>query len=731
MSSNTFVRASDSAVSGAAATPIVTAYPMTFFCRFRLTVSVTSGVYELVTQESAATPTTIFMRMEITATNVLRMRIGEPVGGNSSLTGTTEVTRDVWHSALGVYRSATDRQLYLDGVSQGTSTSSRAFPAVNIFKIGKSAIASSSFEGQIADAAFWDVDASAYALALHNGLHPLKVLSASCKFYCPLSTTSNRDWIANKALTNTAITRSDESPRAQWLGGVSFIYVPAATGGTIVTRTLSDSFLVGEPGALSSQFKIRDNSALLSDLLDGSATRTGLLLDLLGLVDGIDGYKVSGRLAADSADAADQGTRYLNLSRLVSSLVDTSDQATRSISINRLLLSLLDIADAANAVKERSRALGDLVEVVDQANVSTAMFRLASSLLSVSDSMERQYYANRILLDSVDALDATIVEFVRTGSTIITATLLDLLSVADTHERYLTIHRALLSSLSASDSVLSYKLLAREFVDLLTTADLLDKYLVVTELVTESVETLDTLVIQRYRNRWLMDNVELNDLLIQELTQAGSTIITALLSDNISMLDFRLKVELKIRGDAEALSDYRAVASSSIRSSAAGVSDARAKELHTPRLSNLSLGDGRSATLGLTRPDNADATDTTYKQLVKYLTDNAELLDFLTSATGTVLVRALIDSIELTSNLVKFLNYNKSLTDGLAVSDVLVQEFMLRRVLTDIAVLADTKDSTYIPQLVMVVKYILAAITDDKNINYILSDALNINERIH
>ena len=55
---------------------------------------------------------------------------------NQSITGTTNIIDGEWHHVVGVYRSATDRELYVNGVSEGKDTASVTIPTLSRIGIG-------------------------------------------------------------------------------------------------------------------------------------------------------------------------------------------------------------------------------------------------------------------------------------------------------------------------------------------------------------------------------------------------------------------------------------------------------------------------------------------------------------------------------------------------------------------------------------------------------------------
>ncbi|OYT12785.1 MAG: hypothetical protein B6I19_08550, partial [Bacteroidetes bacterium 4572_114] len=80
-------------------------------------------------------------------------------GGITTTYGTTHVDDNKWHHVVGVFASATSRTLYVDGVSEATSTDSRLLDADNLDDAGigrwEDSSPKSYFDGQIDEVSVW------------------------------------------------------------------------------------------------------------------------------------------------------------------------------------------------------------------------------------------------------------------------------------------------------------------------------------------------------------------------------------------------------------------------------------------------------------------------------------------------------------------------------------------------------------------------------------------------
>ena len=117
-----------------------------------------------------------------------------------TISGTDFIPLGTWNNAAAVARSATDRELYVNGVSNGTSATSVTFPDPNNVNIGrefKGSGASQYLDGSAAQCAIWDVALTVSEIQLLNiGVTPDKIRPNHLIFYTPVS---NNAPLENKA----------------------------------------------------------------------------------------------------------------------------------------------------------------------------------------------------------------------------------------------------------------------------------------------------------------------------------------------------------------------------------------------------------------------------------------------------------------------------------------------------------------------------------------------------
>jgi len=104
--------------------------------------------------------------------------------------GSTTVNTGQWYHLVGVWASATDRRLYLDGVQDASSTTSVTFnTGVNQFSFGAKTDNSpnNSINGKAGCGGLWAAELTTNEItALANGAKPHEVQPASLKVYWPM-----------------------------------------------------------------------------------------------------------------------------------------------------------------------------------------------------------------------------------------------------------------------------------------------------------------------------------------------------------------------------------------------------------------------------------------------------------------------------------------------------------------------------------------------------------------
>lgn len=113
-------------------------------------------------------------------------------------TGTTIVDDGEWHIAIGIWRSATDREIYVDGISEATSSTSVTFPSPSSpwMQIGSYRRTSDAYEdpltGSLTEVYVYTKSLSAAERALlGSGIRGVGLRISDCVTYWPLNDVVN------------------------------------------------------------------------------------------------------------------------------------------------------------------------------------------------------------------------------------------------------------------------------------------------------------------------------------------------------------------------------------------------------------------------------------------------------------------------------------------------------------------------------------------------------------
>lgn len=154
----------------------------------------------------------------------------------------TAFSASVWQHALGVWGSATDRRVYLNGGGKGTNASNKT--ATNLDRISIGVLGDSSpsnfMDGLIADAALWNVSLSDDdAAALAAGVSPLLIRPDALVAYWPLigAYSPEIDEVGAFPLTLTGTAQADHPPIIYPSGIIDVI---KATGGAAFPQHVLD-----------------------------------------------------------------------------------------------------------------------------------------------------------------------------------------------------------------------------------------------------------------------------------------------------------------------------------------------------------------------------------------------------------------------------------------------------------------------------------------------------------
>lgn len=150
-------------------------------------------------------------------------------GSNATISGFSTIVSGYYH-ICGVCRAANDRELYVNGVSEGTNTSSNTPSGLSNTFVGTVPTAYNT-DVHIAEAAIWDTDLTiAEIQALSDGYSPLLICPDSLVYYLPL-VRNHIDRISGQTWIDAGTATVAPHPRIIYPAPPRWISVPPAAGG--------------------------------------------------------------------------------------------------------------------------------------------------------------------------------------------------------------------------------------------------------------------------------------------------------------------------------------------------------------------------------------------------------------------------------------------------------------------------------------------------------------------
>lgn len=151
----------------------------------------------------------------------------DTASGASTVNTTTGFSATTWHHACGVLASSTDRRVFIDGGSKGTSTDDRSPSGLDVTAIGvfSRQTDSSFFNGRLAEVAIWNVALSDAEVAILGGspVSPLLIRPDALIHYWPIigRDSSEIDRVGGADMTVTSAPPAFAHPRIFYPSGHS------------------------------------------------------------------------------------------------------------------------------------------------------------------------------------------------------------------------------------------------------------------------------------------------------------------------------------------------------------------------------------------------------------------------------------------------------------------------------------------------------------------------------
>ena len=247
-----FIRTSSEAFHGSFSA--VTGPPFTMSCWFEPDAA--SNLGHLMSLHDLSAVELHNLTIDLSATSTLEA--GSFDGGWATATGSTTLVNGTTYHAAGTWASSTSREVFLDGVSDGTNTTSKNPTGIDDFSIGaqyfNNGAPSEEFDGRIAHPAIWNVVLTDEEIAsLAAGASPLLIRPASLVLYVPLDRRGAIDLMGSVALSADGTPTFSEDlsdivtmPNSGQV--LQFAPVAPVAGGRIMSSLAAGGGLVGVGG---------------------------------------------------------------------------------------------------------------------------------------------------------------------------------------------------------------------------------------------------------------------------------------------------------------------------------------------------------------------------------------------------------------------------------------------------------------------------------------------------
>ena len=226
-----------------------TAYPFTYSAWFYPT---TTSIYAAIMSVVDASSATSYFGMMQYNDNTLAFLARAAASSNAFTTNT--VNANAWNHGCCVGTSATSRDVYLNGGTAGSNTTSSNPTGIDAAAIGymTDSTPGDYYDGYIGEVAVWNAALSpAEVKSLSKGYSPLSIRPESLVSYVPLVRDEDFDRISGSGLTVLNTPQIAPSHPNVFLPRLQQIFVPSAApagGGRIMSSLAKDGGLAGHGG---------------------------------------------------------------------------------------------------------------------------------------------------------------------------------------------------------------------------------------------------------------------------------------------------------------------------------------------------------------------------------------------------------------------------------------------------------------------------------------------------
>lgn len=214
----------------------VTAAPLTLACWFAVEIGTDIHILMSICDSASTNEHFAMDANGVAGGNPLR-NLCEAAGLQSVVQTTTGYTSTQWHHGCARFTSSTDRDVFIDGGSQSTTSTTTRVPS-SVDRIALGVLGNSSptdlLTGRLAEVAIWDVALNTDEVAkLAKAYCPLLVRPDRLVFYAPL-VREVQDVIGGLTLTATGTPTVANHPRIIYPARKRFSFPTAAAGGNAV-----------------------------------------------------------------------------------------------------------------------------------------------------------------------------------------------------------------------------------------------------------------------------------------------------------------------------------------------------------------------------------------------------------------------------------------------------------------------------------------------------------------
>ena len=219
----------------------VTAYPLTMACWFYSDdAAADQGLMSIIDKDAPD--------QWLAALHARGGIAGDPVrasvraGTQVNVVTTTGYSVNTWHHACGVFASTTSRDVFIDGDSKGSNTTSSSPSGVDRISVGRQGDSTPGnyMSGRIAEAAVWNVALNDFEIALlaTPGITPNRIRPDNLRGYWPVWGLHSPEIDLSgqgNSLTVNGATRADHAPvtlfTPKWAASAPLIEVAVAGAG--------------------------------------------------------------------------------------------------------------------------------------------------------------------------------------------------------------------------------------------------------------------------------------------------------------------------------------------------------------------------------------------------------------------------------------------------------------------------------------------------------------------